>query len=106
MGITKPQLLEILEHDADTDLWLAWPDGSITAVPQDEFDHDGPMGNPAVWPRVLCHSITVNRLVRSHGEDGALAVVNLMLDRAMVEPFAPVTAQLLAAVKKLRSRFG
>lgn len=73
MALTKAQMLEMLEHDEDSDLWLLNEDGTTVIVPDQDITRFQDM---TTWPRYICRSITVNNLVEGMGADNALAFVN------------------------------
>ena len=77
MALTKAQMLEMLEHDEDSDLWLLDKHGQTLIVPDQDITR---FQDLTAWPRYICRSITVNQLVSGMGEDQALAFVNQIIE--------------------------
>lgn len=80
-NLTRDQLIEMLEHDEDTDVWLLNSDGTTSIVPdQDITDFQ----NPLTWPKYICRSAAVNDHVATKGVDGAVAFINSIMTLTMM----------------------
>lgn len=87
MALTKQQMVEMLENDEDSDLWLLNEDGSTAIVPNQDITKFQDMSS---WPRYICRSVTVNNLVRGMGEDKALAFVNGIIASTIAHEPGPI----------------
>lgn len=91
MILTREQMVEMLEHDEDTDLWLLDCDFdamtySTLIVPGGDEEYLAAYMDPSTWPRFICKSLAVNQFVDEFGEDRALAIVNGLIEKTIARP--------------------
>lgn len=79
--LTRDQLLEMLEHDEDSDIWLLNSDGSTSIVPDQDISA---FQNPLTWPKYICRSSAVNDHVATKGVDGAVSFINMIMTLTMM----------------------
>lgn len=101
MALTREQLVEMLEHDEDTDLWLLNSDGTTSIVPDTDITQ---YQTHTSWPRYICRSESVNMWVNALGVDQALTQINSLIDSMIVSPPRSLTASIAAAARRITSR--
>lgn len=103
MKLTADQLVEMLEHDEDTDIWLLNQDGSTSIVPDQDITE---FQNPGSWPRYICRSIAVDQHVRRRGVDGALEYINFIIEHTMTRKAGPMTLAGVSLGRMFAKRMG
>lgn len=105
MELTADQLVEMLEHDEDTDIWVLNEDGSTAILPDQDIT---PLQHPQTWPKYICRSSAVNSHVRDKGVDGALKYINWVIETTMLQSnsrkSAAFATSLVAALRTVSNR--
>lgn len=101
MALSREQLVEMLENDEDTDLWLLNADGTTSIVPDTDITR---YQTHSAWPRYICRSESVNMWVNAVGVDQALTQINMLIESMIITPPRSMVASVAAAAARLARR--
>lgn len=103
MKLSADQLIEMLEHDEPTDIWLLNEDGSTSIVADQDITE---FQNPASWPRYICRSSAVDDHVADKGVEGALSYINFIIEHTMTSRRGPVALAGVSLGRMFARRMG